>query len=325
MIKMRFGAAGLADVRFAISPLIETMRSVRVLGDPGAQALHLPWVVQARQQVADLDLAVLEALKPADAYTPDFVNPPPSSPLTEIEHELEVMASTPPAQIRAEVKRAYRGRRIPAVLTPFLQDPATARLELAELLAVYWERALAPHWPQVLGLLEGDVLYRARQMADGGARQLFADIDPTIRWAEDELRIKKRVESTLDLEDRGLLFVPSVFVWPAVLVFTAPPWQPTIVYPARGVGALWQPERPTSPQALAALLGHGRAAMLTALDNPRSTTDLARATGLSPGGVSQQLAILRGAGLVHGHRVGRVVLNIRTSAGDSLIHAPPAG
>jgi hypothetical protein len=322
MIRMRFGAGALAHVRFAISPLIETMRSVQVLADPGGQALHLPWVVQTRERIGNLDLAVLRALQPADTYTPDFVQPPPSGPLTEIEDELAVIAATPPAQIGAEVERAYRGQPLPPALAPFREDPATARLELAELLRAYWERALAPHWPRVRGLLEGDVLYRARQMADGGAGRLLADIDPTVGWADGELTIDKRAEATLDLEDRGLLFVPSVFVWPAVIAITAPPWQPTIIYPARGVGLLWEPVQPATPQALAALLGRGRAAILIALDNPRSTTDLARSVGISAGGASQHLAVLRNAGLVHGHRVGRVVLNIRSPAGDSLLHAP---
>lgn len=149
MIRMRFGAGALARVRFAISPLIETMHSIRVLADPGSQALHLPWVVQARGRIGDLDLALLRALQPADAYTPDFVHPPPSGPLTEIEDELAVMARTPPAEIRAEVQRAYRGQPLPPALAPFLEDPATARLELAELLRAYWERTLAQHWPRI--------------------------------------------------------------------------------------------------------------------------------------------------------------------------------
>ena len=36
MITLRFGPAALAHVRFAISPLIEARRSLRVLDDPGA-------------------------------------------------------------------------------------------------------------------------------------------------------------------------------------------------------------------------------------------------------------------------------------------------
>ena len=59
--------------------------------------------------------------------------------------------------------------------------------------------------------------------------------------------------------------------------------------------------------------------MLTALHAPRSTTELARALALSPGSVSQHLTVLREAGLVHGHRVGRAVLYVRSETGESLI------
>jgi hypothetical protein len=82
MIAVRFGADALARVRFAISPLIESQLSVRVLEDPGAQALHLPWAADARRRTADLDLSVLRALQPDDVYSPDFVHPPPTSPLS---------------------------------------------------------------------------------------------------------------------------------------------------------------------------------------------------------------------------------------------------
>jgi DNA-binding transcriptional ArsR family regulator len=84
---------------------------------------------------------------------------------------------------------------------------------------------------------------------------------------------------------------------------------------------LWEADRPAAPDALGALLGKVRAAVLMALDHPRSTTDLSRALGVSAGGVSQHLGILREAGLVHGHRVGRVVLYLRSPAGDGLVGA----
>lgn len=321
MIVMRFGADALAGVRFAISPLIEALGSLRALDDPGGQVLHLPWAAEARRRTGDLDLALLRALQPGDVYTPDFVNPPPSSPLAEIEDELAAMVATPAEQIRAEVRNSYRGRSMPPTLDPFLEDPSAAVVDLAQLVRSYWDRTLAPHWPRIRELLEGDVLYRARRMADGGARLLFADVDPTVSWADGMLQIAKRVQGTVELDERGLLFVPSVFVWPKVLVITAAPWQPTIIYPARGVGTLWEPGRPRSPEALTALVGRLRGAVLLALDRPRSTTDLARALGVSAGGVSQHLTILRDSGLVHRHRVGRIVLYMRSPAGDDLLAA----
>ncbi len=59
--------------------------------------------------MADLDLAPLFALQSAPVYNPDFVNPPPSSPLVEFEDELAMMIATPAAQIAAEVRYAYGG------------------------------------------------------------------------------------------------------------------------------------------------------------------------------------------------------------------------
>lgn len=323
MITLRFGPASLAHVRFAISPLVEVVRSRRLLDDPAAGALHLPWLVEALERTADLDLSLLRALDPTGVYTPDFVSPPPDTPLAELEDELAVVAATPPEQARAEVLRSYRRKpALPAVLEPFVADPAAGLADVVALLRVYWERTLAPHWPRVRALLEGDVLHRARQMADGGAERLFADVDPTVSWADGVLSIDKgSVEQDVDLRDRGLLFVPSAFAWPNVMLVTDPRWQPTLVYPARGVGTLWETDRAAAPDALGALLGKVRAAVLMALDHPRSTTDLARALGVSAGGVSQHLGILRAAGLVHGHRVGRVVLYLRSPAGDGLVGA----
>jgi hypothetical protein len=323
MITLRFGPAALAHVRFAISPLVEVGRSRRLLDDPAAGALHLPWLVEALERTADLDLSLLRALDPTGVYTPDFVSPPPDTPLAELEGELAVVAATPPEQARAEVERSYRRKPpLPAVLEPFVADPAAGLVEVVALLRVYWDRTLAPHWPRVRALLEGDVLYRARQMADGGAERLFADVDPTVSWADGVLSIDKgSVEQDVDLRDRGLLFVPSAFAWPNVMLVTDPRWQPTLVYPARGVGTLWEADRPAAPEALGALLGKMRAAVLVALDHPRSTTDLARALGVSAGGVSQHLGVLRAAGLVHGHRVGRSVLYLRSPAGDGLVGA----
>src|SRR3954469_3628510 len=313
MIELRCGARALAEVRFAISPLVELMRSVRVLHDPSGQALHLPWIVEARAALGGLDLGPLWELQAPPRYTPDFVHPPPRTPLAELDDELDEMLATPPEQIRAEVQRTYRGQPPPDVLAPFVDDPARAVRDLADLMRAYWERTLAAHWPRIRTLLEGDVLHRARRMADGGASRLFADVDPTVSWADGVLRIEKAAQQTVDLEERGLLFVPSVFVWPRVGLITDPAWQPELIYPARGVGTLWEPDEAVTPDALAALLGRSRAAILHDLDHPRSPTELGVRLGVSAGGISQRLAILRDAGLVIGHRVGRNVLYLRTS------------
>jgi hypothetical protein len=318
MLVLRFGPEDLANVRFAVSPLVEVYRSVRALEDPAAQALQLPWISSTRELVADLDLELLNALQPVEVYSPDFIHPPPTTPLAELDDELEAMAATPADEVRAEVQLAYRRTELPAVLRPFVDEPDAAVAALAELVRAYWDRALEPHWPRLRALLEGDILYRARQMADGGAHRLFADIHPEVRFEDDALWIEKKVDVSYTLDGRGLLFVPSAFAWPRMTAITEPPWQPTLMYPARGVATLWDPGTGAAPEALAALLGPRRASVLAALDAPRSTTELARALGLSAASVSQHLRVLRDAGLANGHRVGRSVLYVRSPTGDSL-------
>src|SRR4051794_21525696 len=187
MVTLRLGPEDVANLRFAVSPLMELHTSVRALEHPEAQALHLPWVAATRAHVADVDLELLQALHPRKAYTPDFVDPPPRSPLEELDDELERMLATPPERVRFELRRAYDGGAMPTVLEPLVRDPARELPALADLFRAYWERALAPHWPRIRALLEGDILHRARQLADGGATALFADIHPEVSFADDRL------------------------------------------------------------------------------------------------------------------------------------------
>jgi DNA-binding transcriptional ArsR family regulator len=324
MLQARFDTEALTRVRFGISPMLELNASMRALRRPAENVLHLPWIEQVRPLLGDLDLTMLVALHSAPAYCPDFINPPPTDPLVEFEDELAVMVALDPSQIREEV-RAYFPT-LPPVLEPFISDPRSAVAELAELMRAYWQRCLAEHWPRLRSLLEHDVLYRARQMADGGTRRLFGDLDREVSWDDGVLRIAcHEMNRTIELDERGLLLVPSAFYWDKVTAVVAEPWQPTLVYPARGVGMLWDPERLAPPEALERLLGRTRASLLIALDSPHSTTELAGALGLTPGGVSQHLAVLRDAGLVHGRRVARSVLYLRSCHGDELVRAVEPG
>ena len=54
MVAIGLSAGGVARVRFAISPLWETIASIRVLRDPGAHAIHLPWARRVRPRLGAL-------------------------------------------------------------------------------------------------------------------------------------------------------------------------------------------------------------------------------------------------------------------------------
>ena len=323
MLTIQFAQPDLARVRFAISPLVELWQSVRALQSPAAQAIHLPWVEDARAHLGDLDLSMLRALQPPRGCNPDFIHPPPTGALGEFEDELALMLATPPERVALEILQAYGARgamSVPRVLQPFVDQPDEAIAGLADLLRAYWRLVLAPHWGRIRTVLEGDVFYRARQNADGGAVRLFADIDPSISFLDTLLLLDKPWDGSVALNGRGLLFIPSVFVWPALAVIDEGDWQPTIIYPARGSALLWEPVR-SAPGSLAALIGARRASILLSLDAPRSTTDLARSLELLPGSVSQHLTVLHDAGLISRHRVRRLVLYSRSSKGDLLADA----
>jgi DNA-binding transcriptional ArsR family regulator len=315
MIEWSFTPDDVARIRFGFSPLAELARSLIVLRAPGAHAVHLPWARATRPLLAKLDLAELFALVPIDGDTADFLTPPPMSPLPDLTDELAALRDTPGQRLVADAA-AIRG--VPAPIIERLRaDPARAAERIADTLHAYWHLALSPHWPRIQTLLEADVLWRARRLADGGARALFEDLHTSIAWHGDRLSVADRHDHTAALSGAGLVLAPSAMCWPAVRKMIQP-YQPTITYPARGVATLWEDGNPPPPAALATLIGRTRASLLLALAEPTSTTALASRLSLTAGAVSQHLSVLVDSGLATRVRVGRWVLYQRTRAGDTL-------
>ena len=316
VIVYRFGREDLLHTRFAISPLFELQASVAALLDPGAASVHLPWVRAARERLAGFDYAMLDALLPERGYVPDFFAPPPRSPLPDVAEELERVRATDPAQIRRELGWRFDGN-VPDVVRPLVDDVTCGIDTLVDMMAGYWERALAPWWDQVRALLEADIRHRAGHLADGGALELFGGLPGGVRWHEGTLEVQAPTDAVVELAGRGLQLVPSVFVWPRTGAMFDPPWQPSVIYAPRGVGDLWTPSG-AGTGALGDLVGRGRARILNALAEEASTTELARRLTASPTGVSEHLGVLRRAGLVRARREGRSVLYSRTAVGDAL-------
>lgn len=317
MVEYVFTLDDLARLRFAISPPWELVTSLRTLREPSTAGVHLEWVRSVRGTLGGLDLRPTLALLGRADYTPDFLTPPPESPLASIEDGLEQIRSAPIAQVRREVQNVARRSPAPE-LRAFLEHPRREVNRLVKALAEYWERAFAPSWPRVRALLEADIGQRARRVAEAGAGPALDDLHSGVRWAGDRLRVRVSFSSTVALEGRGLLLVPSAFMWTGPMVVTSEPWQPTLVYPARGVALLWEARAPLD-DALAALLGRTRARILAGVAAPVSTTDLARRLQITPGGVSQHLGALAAAGLVSRRREGREVLYLRTPLAEALL------
>jgi hypothetical protein len=248
--------------------------------------------------------------------------PTASSPT--IEQALADLAATDPGAVRRDLARI--GGEPSPLVAELARDPGQGLARLVAEIRAYWGAAIAPHWDRIERLAEGEILRRARQMSAGGPAALFSDLHPQVTWERDTLQIAYRtVDAHRRLDgERGLVLVPTVFAWPGVFSQQNPPWQPGLVYPPRGVATLWETAGNAVPEGLAQVIGRTRTWLLTELDAPASTGELAERTGLSAPNVSYHLTALRGAGLLARHRVGRTVLYLRTDAAELLLQAGQA-
>nr|WP_269327768.1 ArsR family transcriptional regulator [Kineosporia mesophila] len=106
------------------------------------------------------------------------------------------------------------------------------------------------------------------------------------------------------------------------MVSTDHPRIQSISYQARGAARLAGSGTPRSqeePDRLAVLVGPARATLLRALTRPTTTTGLADELGLAPSTVSEHLAGLLTAGVVHRRRSGRSVLYELEPSGVALL------
>jgi DNA-binding transcriptional ArsR family regulator len=312
VIELVLTPASANRIRFAVSPLEEALGVVQTLLGLRGHPAHLPFLTGAATTAEALPITELRQVLSGHHYITDFLSPPPSGPRTTAQAQLAEVRRAPVEQVAAELAM------VDADLSQLPTDPARARDLLADQLELVWTELVAPHWPKIRETLAADIEYRSARLAEGGTALALTGIHPKIRLAGDVLAIESRSRGRLDLDERGLALLPSVFAWPRVGVMMVPPWQPSMLYPARGVAALWT-ARPVPNAALTAVVGRTKAALLHALDEPATTATLATGLGFAPSTVSEHLTALRAAGLLMTSRRGRVVRYRRTSLGDALL------
>jgi hypothetical protein len=157
---------------------------------------------------------------------------------------------------------------------------------------------------------------RRQVLRDGGIERLLDSFRPIMRWHRPVLEFTRHPSGReIELGGRGLLLVPSYFArLNAVTVFDAELPQ-VVVYPIAHDPGLLAPEH----RALAQLLGETRAAVLRAVADGCTTTELARRAGVAVGSASRHAAVLRAAGLVQTTRFGVCVLHTLTPLGAALL------
>ena len=186
---------------------------------------------------------MLHALQPPN-WGADFLSPVPANLSTTIDDLLDQVRATPIDEVGMRSPRrspaAGIATRVQRILTG-----GQAAAYCAGILAAAWRALLEPEWATLRAILERDVIYRAGQLTSRGWAAALAGLHPRLTWQPGRIELTRwRGDQDAALAGRGLLFVPSVFVWPGLAVSLDPPWPPALIYPARGVAALWESAPP---------------------------------------------------------------------------------
>ena len=140
-------------------------------------------------------------------------------------------------------------------------------------------------------------------LATRGLAAALDDLDPDVYWhPTGQLERRGRASEPHQLNGAGLWLVPNAFGGGWLCLDGGRAY--ALTYAARGTADLRRPPGPP-PQALQQLIGRSRAAVLTELDRPATTTQLAAQLGMTVGAVGDHLAVLRNNRLVARARTGR--------------------
>jgi DNA-binding transcriptional ArsR family regulator len=317
----------LASTRFGISPLSETISGLHQVA-VWRRPVHRPWLQWAAGELAARPLGLPRSwplVVTGRMGWPQFLLPAPDRAGTTIDGNLAAMQRTTAEQVRASLRRGF-GDHLTGSAAELAADPAAVLPAIAAELRAAHDRLIAPHWPRIRAVLDADIAYRARRLADGGADALFADLHPDLHWDGGRLTLTDVARGdrvSAGTAPGGLVLVPVVLGPPYVLIKLHTTTQTTVRYPARGLGTVWTAgTRPPCASAVR-LLGRPRAELLEALRSPATTSSLARTLNVTPSAVSQHLSVLRGSGLIAAERAGRHVLYQVTDRGLALL--APAG
>ncbi|MFJ3903557.1 ArsR/SmtB family transcription factor [Streptomyces sp. NPDC090025] len=323
MLRIHFTGNDLAGVRMAAQPdvLWETILSFHRLRDRRGSVIYGEWRSEARIRLGG-ETRMLAALVPSRGYFPDFLTPPQG--ILGLDEGLDAIRATPEERLRTELSLigAVRSGRpaVPSALRTLADGGTAGTASLGRLLTAlgaYHRSAVEPYWSHIQARVEADRARRGRALLDGGADELLASLPPMLRWRSPVLEADYPVDRDVWLDGRGLLLQPSFFCRGTPVVLRDPELPPVLVYPITHCEA--PTVRAPGLPSLAKLVGHTRSAVLDAIGDGGTTSELARRAGVSLASASQHAGVLRDAGLVATLRTGNAVLHTLTPLGAALL------
>jgi DNA-binding transcriptional ArsR family regulator len=199
-----------------------------------------------------------------------------------------------------------------------LDDPESARRELADLLARCWSVFFQAEWELAAPVLHREIEVRARRCARDGWLASLHDLSPAVQVRPDGRIVIDKVQSKrLAVAGRGLVLVPTILGSPHVYVADEPA-RPVVVHYPIPVPPRTADQRLTL-RRLTVLAHPARLEVCRAIAvEPRSALEIARLWRFAESTVTKHLSVLRAAGLVRSERAQHFV---RYSLDTSVIEA----
>ncbi len=319
--RIHFTTEDMLRTRIAptLGPLAETIFGLRLLccakSNPPGLA---PWQNQARGRL-NPRMRPLAALGPHGALGVDLWTL--TGEAATIEAGLEALVAMRPEHVRTELEILNGDTALPAWAWQLTDHDPSARRLLADSAKATYHALLEPVWPRVRNHLHAESAARGRAIIDGGVERLFTTLHPRIRWSAPVLEVGMKSESTIRLGGRGIVLVPSLFIGERFVLLTDianEETPPKLVFPAPMADPLGSATGKRHG-ALANLLGHNRATVLSRIADGCTTSELARRAGVSLAAASQHATVLREAGLITTRRDGGAVFHSLTALGAELL------
>ncbi|MFJ3518688.1 MULTISPECIES: DUF5937 family protein [unclassified Streptomyces] len=221
--------------------------------------------------------------------------------------------ANPAARARALETAAARGPRQLEFSVRLLDDTAAVRVWMRRLLEDCEEAFFAETWKRVEPGQSADARHKSEVLRRKGLPAALKEVSAalSVDGGGTTITVDKMVHGSTTATDprigTGLVFVPTNFGWPHLLVLHAPGWRPVVHYP------LGSPEPASAPGSVELLqrrmeaLAHPLRMMLcrSLARAPYTTSELATVHGITAPEVSRHLAVLKRAGLMHTRRQGR--------------------
>ncbi|WP_433652367.1 ArsR/SmtB family transcription factor [Micromonospora zamorensis] len=256
-------------------------------------------------------------------WFPDFLTPPSLG--SDLPAALDEVLATPTATLAAELRPRIAAGDLPARVGALASGETVARQRLCAAMRAFHQVAVAPYQDTITAAVHGDRAVRAHTMVDAGIDRVLRDLSPYLFWKPYGERYELSYECgfangiALAPAGRGVTLVPS-YLLPRPCVLDDPAGPMVLAYPIRPTQRALVSSRP-----LADLLGRTRAAVLGAIADGPSTSQVARTVGISLASASQHATILRSAGLVTTRRAGAAVRHTLTPLGEHLLRAGRPG